>query len=463
MKLELSIASYKGAEPDAAAVHVFTEQGGTLGRSPSNSMILRDPEQFISRTHARIEWRRNAFYVAILGKNPAEVNGRVMEQGDEAMLDDGDELVIGDYSLAARIVEAENAFEPLPEVAYRKPIRDDVEEARLSEPILPGNNTTSVFGVSLFGGGITDTKKRINGSSPLASLTTANHLPVINEPVPPIRIQRTGANVSLDNWDPFASAVEECPGSRQREGPSLAVGTHVAQSPRNTFLDEHVATLDDTRDAEPTTQSRSNANAEGLLSLLRAAGIPDIQAQAVDNPETMAAVGEVLKETIEGLHRVLRGRAVTKREMRVDQTMMEASGNNPLKFTPDPKDALRYLIAPRTDAGFMPPVKAVREAFDDIQAHNLAVLAGVRAALHAVFLRFEPRQIEGRFKAQGFLDKVLPSHRKARMWDLMTELHAVTVKEAQDDFEQLFGQVFARAYQEEMLTFRSGAKQLNTR
>lgn len=507
MELLLSILSYQNTPlKDDIAIFHFSELGGTIGRGPSNAVVLRDPEQYISRIHARVDCRRDAFFLFVMGKNAAELNGRPIEQGEEAKLNDGDEIKIGDYVLEAKVVTGGLTGEPASEsVDHVSGLLNS--SSRVTEPIRPHTESKTAFGVSLFGGGLRDTTKRENQIQ-RAAASESNHLPIINEPVPPIRSMKNNTLAALDQWDPFASDDEEessadvavqapkqanvhmnngaetrvqhvangdapvlvdAPDHAVRqparlaevqclveaEKPVVAVN-HAFAPERNRFLDASTVAT-----AQAEGQPSTTGAADVIRSLLRAAGVPEIERRALNDPDMMRGVGEILKEAVDGLHRVLRGRAVTKREMRVDQTMMEASGNNPLKFTPEAKDALSYLLAPRGDTGFMPPVKAVREAFDDIQAHNLAVVAGVRAALRSVFMRFDPAQIESRLKSQGFLDRVVPMNRKARMWDLMSELHALTVKEAQGDFDRLFGQTFAKAYQEELLRQRVGGKHFN--
>lgn len=98
----------------------------------------------------------------------------------------------------------------------------------------------------------------------------------------------------------------------------------------------------------------------------------------------------------------------------------------------------------------MPAVRAVKEGFDDIKAHQLAVMAGVQAALLNLLRRFDPQALETRLGQQSMLDNIMPSKRKARYWEVFTLLYNEIAKEAEDDFQELFGREFARAYQEQI-------------
>jgi len=95
----------------------------------------------------------------------------------------------------------------------------------------------------------------------------------------------------------------------------------------------------------------------------------------------------------------------------------------------------------------MAPLRAVTDAYDDLRAHQLGFMAGMRSALAVVLGRFDPRTLEQRLIGTTVVDSILPTHRKAKLWDLFEELYAQVAKEAHTDFHMLFGHEFLRAYQ----------------
>ena len=50
---------------------------------------------------------------------------------------------------------------------------------------------------------------------------------------------------------------------------------------------------------------------------------------------------------------------------------------------------------------------------------------------------------------------MLPMTRRARLWELFTEMFAEISREAEDDFEALFGREFVRAYEEQINRLRA--------
>ena len=129
----------------------------------------------------------------------------------------------------------------------------------------------------------------------------------------------------------------------------------------------------------------------------------------------------------------------------MDLTAIRSTENNPLKFSPTIDEALTHLLAPRAK-GYLPPVEAVHEAFEDLKIHQVATMAGMDAAMKLLLKRFNPAVLEQRIQKNDVLDRMLPMKGKARMWELFNELYAEIAKEAEADFSAVFGQSFIRAY-----------------
>ena len=189
-----------------------------------------------------------------------------------------------------------------------------------------------------------------------------------------------------------------------------------------------------------------NADTAALIAALRE-GLA-VHALPIDSltPEFMRLLGTLVHEATRGTVDLLVARAALKREIRAELTMIVAKENNPLKFSPTVDVALGHLLSPPA-RGFMPPDKAMRDAYDDLRAHQFGFLAGMRAALEGVLNRFDPAVLEGKLTQKSVLASLLPASRKARMWDVFTELYGQISAEASDDFHELFGKEFLRAYE----------------
>ncbi|WP_429585398.1 type VI secretion system-associated FHA domain protein TagH [Paraburkholderia youngii] len=204
---------------------------------------------------------------------------------------------------------------------------------------------------------------------------------------------------------------------------------------------------------QTATATTASQNPATLQALLEGLGLDPSRAPNLPEPEFARLVGTMLREALRGTMGVLRARSMTKREARLDMTIIVARDNNPLKFFPDVDSALAQMLTGRS-AGYLPPDEALRRAFDDIEAHELAVLAGMRAALAHVLGRFNPASIEAQLKDPGALEKVL-SNRKAKLWDLFVALQGAVARDADDDFQKFFGQAFNEAYEAQIDELRA--------
>jgi predicted component of type VI protein secretion system len=166
-------------------------------------------------------------------------------------------------------------------------------------------------------------------------------------------------------------------------------------------------------------------------------------------PEHARRAGELLRAMTGGTLALLTARMVAKRELGASATQLRTRENNPLKFSPDVDAALSHLLGP-PERGFLQPMAAVAEAFDDLRAHQVALLAGMRAALDTVMSRFDPKALEHRLAPSGALENLIPANRRARLWSAYNEEYARIVSEIEDDFDTLLGRAFLKAYQDQL-------------
>ncbi|RUR71678.1 type VI secretion system-associated FHA domain protein TagH [Variovorax guangxiensis] len=171
-------------------------------------------------------------------------------------------------------------------------------------------------------------------------------------------------------------------------------------------------------------------------------------------PGLMERIGSMLRSATEGTLQLLLTRQEFKREVRAEVTMIAAQANNPLKFSPTVEVALAHLLGPGV-RGFMPPEAAMRDAFNDLRAHQFGVMVGMRAALAHVIARFEPAELEKKISAKTALDALFSANRKAKLWDQFVSLYGGIASEAEDDFHSLFGKAFLEAYEEQMARLKS--------
>ncbi len=208
-----------------------------------------------------------------------------------------------------------------------------------------------------------------------------------------------------------------------------------------------------------TASAAGPAAADGLLQAflegLDSEGAPKVGALT---PELMRLLGSLLAESVRGTIDLLHARAVVKNEMRADVTAIRPRQNNPLKFSPTAAVALQHLLTP-TVPGFLPAQAAMRDAFQDLRAHELAVMAGVRSALTGLLQRFDPKTLETHLTRKSGLETLLAGGRRAQLWQAYQTLFSQLSAEAEDDFHTLFGRAFLEAYEDHLGELKAADRQ----
>ena len=452
--IRISVASYNGAQvPDASAT--FDVAGGCIGRGEGNRLVLADPGRTISRVHAEIVHAgANGFVIVNRGGNAISLNGQALENGQQVPIAPADELQIGAYRL--RVAQAWSAIGAASPSAGAIPADWDPFATASDEQLRSASATATV---------VSQPAASTNPGLPdglFASTAASQHGPLFDwEPatVAPAAQSTPGAVVapaprsapggdrsapigSVLSWtstggesfltiDTPARPGAASPRAQPAAPPVSAAGT---ASPRPDHLPTSTSSP-----AAAGMEAIERAWREGLAS----EGLP---AEALKvTPALMALVARLLREATGGTIDLLAARAALKREIRAEITMIAVRENNPLKFSASVDIALSHLLG-SPERGFVAGERAMREAYEDLRAHQFATLAGMRAALEGIFSRFDPAALESRLAQRSVVDSLLPAKRKARMWELFNEMYKQLAAEASDDFHELFGKAFLEAY-----------------
>ncbi len=199
-------------------------------------------------------------------------------------------------------------------------------------------------------------------------------------------------------------------------------------------------------DFRPFSNTNASMSPDQLIDIFfKAAGLENHGTIPADDiPDLMHTLGSVLREFISGMITILRGRTELKSQLRVSVTTFKATENNPLKFSPTTESAIKtYLL--EKNPGFQDAVESIREGFDDIKNHELAVNAGVQVSLLNILKQFDPESFSRKIEDKYVVFK------KARCWDEYRQAYHELFEKAIDDF---FGKEFVRAYEEQMEKLR---------
>ncbi len=476
MPLTLRVTSFQKGALGNGSEKCFAEKGGTIGRVKGNDWVLPDPERIISSRHAVIQFKNGRYTITDASANGTFLNGakEPIGNGNHAVLEDGDRLVIGDYEIAVEIggTAASDIDIPLGGGAR---IDSDFDEAFSAEP--GGGDSGPLDPLALLGGGG-------GGGSGLSSpdpvwdegvedIAPPGASVPDNLPSPSQAFTPPGASPERipEDWD--LSGDDLLPSSSAPPPPAPTVQEPIARRPPPQPIPPPPPAAADMPtevapvampSAPPSPPRAASANAArgggaevALAAFLRGAGL-DADAVAPEQAEEfMELIGKIFRESIQDLREVLLARASLKSGFRMELTMIRPTENNPLKFAAGGAEEAMQNLLFRQGSSYLPPLRAVREGFQDIKDHQVAMMAGMQAAFRALLERFEPERLERRFERTGGWS-LLDVQKKSDYWSKFIAEYADVKEQAEEDFQNLFGSDFSRAYEAQIRSLGKARK-----
>ena len=441
-----------------------TMRGGSLtaGRGEANDLVLPDPDRMLSKNHFVIEDHNGNVVVVDLSTNGTFLNYSKIPLGrTPTPLNSGDVLSLGGYEIVVEIAAA-------PDPGLLGPADMDAvshgraEAAPDPMALLDAPGPEGDFLDDLLGSEGPTGPSALKIPDPMDELLPPGGEgldPILPEAAPEepgwdsallhgSSVQDSlgrspasggGANLIPDDWDedPFA---EPAPKAAPAPAPAPAPTPAAPPPPTETATPTPAPTL------APTAPPAGGPQA--ALAFVEALEVEGLQIATADLPDAMTRMGRVMRAMITGLREILMTRTSIKSEFRIDQTMIGAQGNNPLKFSVSPEQAIEALVKPRS-RGYLDAEAAVSEALKDIKAHEVAMVSGMEAALRGVLARLDPEVLAGRIEAGGGLGSLFKG-KKARYWEVYETMYAEIADQAENEFHDLFSREFARAYKEQL-------------
>ncbi len=460
----------------------------TLGRGNENDVVLPDPNRELSKRHCAIEDHNGNVIVVDFSTNGTFLNyGKLALGATPTPLNDGDILSVGPYEILVSISSASND--------------DMIADPMADGPVSHGSADNSPSNADLLdapgdGGDFLDDllvgrgAPKGPGSVEREDVGEDGLLPPLGDEdgiLPPAPDPYAGQGASAGSHNAASQDHFLMPGHSQSSGSGSAIPDDwdddlLSPGPRpQTAIpaDPFAAPMQQPQRAAPTAPPVARAHVapsptpvspmptEALAMQQPAAPVPggggpdaasraflhelgadEVQVSDQDLPATMGRLGLVLRTMIEGLREILMTRQSIKSEFRIEQTMIQMGGNNPLKFSISPEQAIEAMVRP-TARGYLNASEATNEALKDIKAHEVAMLTGMEAALKGILKKLDPAVLEEKISSDKSLSGMLKS-RKARYWEIYESMYTEISDQAENDFQELFAKEFARAYQEQL-------------
>ena len=444
MPLSIKILKKIDGRSDMIASRSWPQSRITIGRGEECTLVLEDPKKHVSRVHVELEEKdEGIFHLSVISKvNPVFINGKRQPPGSQLDLNAGDRFELGEYELellappsAARIVfptadveETTRPDNPMLQLPKAGPARQEkavpvevldpaaAPSQEHEEPAFDAGNLPPVEP------GLFDEPE----SAPVAATPAAVQVDVSDEAT------YVGSAASTTTANLFDEATYV--GGRPAAGAAATAAGGGAAS------------------AQATGDADMRAAVQAFLS---GVGLEGKEIQDAEIEAFLRQSGKIMRAAIEGAMALLAARATAKKELRAeDRTMVASKDNNPLKLMSDPQEALAFLFDTKDrGGGFLDPVQAVGDAFEDLRAHEVALFAGMRAALLGAIQRFDPKTLEAELEKNA---GGLGLNRKAKLWEQFAAFQQKLAQEAEDDFNKVFGREFMGTYMAQVKRLRSG-------
>ncbi|MBV6807935.1 type VI secretion system-associated FHA domain protein TagH [Xanthomonas euvesicatoria] len=435
-----------GSRPPQAS---FAAEGGRIGRDASCDWVLEG--EGVSRLHASVRYLDGVYFIEDHSTNGVLHNGVPLRAGFPVPLHAGDALRIDAFEIDVAVegagvtavpaaTQTWNHAEPWtlsptppPQPSQQPPLereRDVFAELGAASTQPADTDPLALFATSF----------TLAGSQGDAAALGLGHAPATADAYrAPVAVSAAAGVVLPEHWDltrsefalpPAIDAIAAVPTPLQPAPVSI-----VAAAP-----------------APTPAPMPMPASASEVAPASTSAAIPDaaqpVVAQSPDAPELPALFAAMTA----GLMDVLRARAELKNSLRLPVTLIQRTENNPLKFAATVDEAVARLLAP-AGPGYLTGAAAIDEAMEDIGRHQVALLAGMRAAFEHVFTQFDP----ARFEADAAGHSALAAWGN-RPWRRYAQHYRELLGDPDERFRRLFGEEFARAYEQQLARAKTQAQ-----
>jgi type VI secretion system protein len=452
------------SEPDV--LRVLNKGSLTIGRNSTNDMVLPDPKKVISGQHCVITEKNQQYYLKDTSTNGVILNSNesVIGRGNTVHLKDGDIIKIFHFEIhfslnkESDLSHQSSGFQGKPQpdqpsipttetddqwqlnsnISTLDDIlnESDKSEFRLdSDPFLPADDNSQGNSQSnkLYDFETRDTEDFSLPTDDTPSVDDFFNVPQTSPEIP-ADWEQEWENEKKGDWGlPVNQPADEFQSLEQEK---TSIETNQSSPPSPVPEDPFKGSGSTSIDSKST-----------LIHFLSGAGLKGIDIPEEKIPEFMELLGSIFSEVVEGLMDLLKVRRNIKSELRLKQTMLEPTQNNPLQFLTSAEEAMTMLLTDNR-TGYLPPLQAFQKSFENIKAHEVAIFAGMQAALSKSLSHFDPKKIEDEINKEKNLNNLLVS-KNTLYWKEFERLYQKIVIEAEDDFHKMFGHEFARAYEEQ--------------
>jgi len=494
MPLKLRVISDHYKQLGKSSSRTFGSEGGKIGRAPDNDWILPDPDRYVSSHHAKIAFRGGQWLL-----EDVSTNGVFVNDGDLPLsvtgphkLRDGDRIRFGDYDVLASIDDDEvtaasgrfpaqsgqrqtgapsgkrtsaqeldylrrHTYAGHSQSKTRQHMGEDLgEELDITGLFVAGSRDESDAVTAFEQHGL----EQLESTARSKKLTAASAQPM-TKPSAPVSLLDNILDGNTDAATPQQAEEEWHMATRRLDKRKIAAGgaAPTMQSvvkpapqppPKPIAREAPRPTAAPSRPAPEPERNRRGADlvsdsTSGLEAFCRGAGIEPSAIPPSAHSALLGVAGQMIREVVLDLMEALRTREEQASRLTPEQPGRAPAQSNPLKTSTSMEEAMRKLLA-GSSSRHLGGADALRDAFNELKHHELAIGAGVDAALNDLLSRVDPNELQERFDRGLKRNALMGVVNKSKYWELYTEFYPLLNQRDAHGWPAVFTQEFSRAY-----------------
>jgi type VI secretion system FHA domain protein len=148
----------------------------------------------------------------------------------------------------------------------------------------------------------------------------------------------------------------------------------------------------------------------------------------------------------------LASRAQFKDHLRLNQTMVRARDNNPLKFCQSTEEALEHMLL-NDHPGLLHGQLALQEAFRELATHQTALVAALQPSLRETLEQLSPHNVEVVAGSESTAAFALPKG-KGKLWDTYLEIYKKLAESERGTLEEKFMRSLGKYYERSLTALK---------
>lgn len=398
MELILEIISDQQYADNITKSKEFKSAGGIIGRAPDCDWIIADPKRHVSGHHAMISTKNNQFYITDVSRNGTILKntGSKLPAGEPFLIEHGAVFCMGDFDIRARLVYDPEVFENM----VGKPVD--------AGAVIPDDAFLDL------------------------------------DPIKAIE-QEPFKYVDMDELADFMKGNEERGEQRKDYARVDIESLQIPQLVEDVIPEVKQPVQAPTAAVEAPIKPAVRLSSDFWDKFSAELGIDLSKFDEGEKEKLAINTARLFKQCIIGVQQSLRTRSELKNELRLPITTVQATGNNPLRYTADAESAINDLLT-KHNPSQLTPEQAINRAFRDLQAHQVALLAACRGAVRGVIHQFSPEQLILAFEQRGENAVIKGSGWK---WRTYCRYHNLLQQDAQWS-DRLFSKDFTTYYEEQV-------------